>query len=212
MRLFRRLWLAPLLAVACTNGDLEPDVDDESELHPYGSLGNDHGVVRFEFYPSIIAPDDLLEGTATVEITMRYGECLIGFYQTNPHYRQHGVDGEQVFLGVGNDLCATGDPELAECVDVQVQQEVDVAYQLTVETTITGPLEGRQLRFGPLPTADLTQCDGPLPFPIAEIHSNGSARGLDAAGEALWVTQYADPIAATTDQREPIRIQAIPPR
>lgn len=126
-------------------------------------------------------------------------------YDGNPDYRIRGVHGEPVFTDAHTELCAPGDPPFAECSVAEIWQELDIASQLTVFYDVTGPLEGRRLRYGPLPTEALAACEGDVPRVI--VGSNGAARGLDAEGNTLWRVEAFSPAEAATGQSTPIVFQ-----
>jgi len=181
--------------------------DSTGEVPP--PLGMNHGVVKLELRRGESETDDPFVGTTQVEVTLLYRECLIEFYEVNPDWQQVGVEGSTVFQTVvlENALCTAMNPVLADCTVAMITQELAVTKAMTVTYDITGPLENRELYFGPLPTAQLAACqDGS--FPIVRVGNNGSVRGFDASGTQIWTTEAFNPAEATTDQGLAITIQA----
>src|SRR6188474_3150774 len=89
-----------------------------------GSLGMGHGVARLALLSGTGQVDDPFVGTARVEATLSYEECLVGFYEANPSWRQGGPDGGAVFdAALDSGLCDASDPALADCTVVDLLQE-----------------------------------------------------------------------------------------
>jgi hypothetical protein len=172
-----------------------------------GSLGSGHGVVTIEFRRSENEATNPYAGTARVSITLAYLECLADFYAANPGWRQDGGDGAGVFMAAASDGLCAADPEHAECTVAQITQNVDVANALVVDYAITGELEDRRLRFGPLPTEMLAACPDAT-SPTVRIGSNGAIRGTDATGAVFWETKSFSPDTVKTDQGQPLTIRA----
>ena len=190
----------------------DADADTSTGGYDPGSLGNDHGVVLVEFQRHASATEDPFVGTAQIEVTLGYLGCLFDFYENNPEYQQQGREGQIIFgdaLGPG--LCEPLTPETIECSALSIFQSLDVAAFLSVIYDVSGPIEGRRLRFGPLPTAALTLCgDGELPAVI--VVTGSVIRGFDAAGDVIWQTVSFFPHQAATDQSAPITVEVAPPR
>lgn len=189
-----------------STSDAPPTADSTGGGIEGGSLGMDHGVVTLELGRDTQEVDDPFVGTARVEVTLLYLECLIDFYDANPSWQQDGVDGSVVFdAALATGLCDPADPTLIECSVAGFTQELDTGKMLTVRYDVTGPLEDRQLRFGPLPTQELAACPaGGLP--IVRI-SSGAVRGFDAAGAMLWALESFQPPEGATDQGAVLRIR-----
>ena len=195
-----------------TEGSVET-TDGASEADSNGEggppLGAGHGVVVLELRRGDSQVDDPFVGTTRVEVTLLYRDCLIGFYEANPDWRQVGVEGSAVFEAVvlENTLCEAMDPLLADCTVTQITQELDVTKALTVAYDVTGALENRELHFGPLPDAALAACpDGGLP--IVRVGSVAAVRGFDVNGTGIWATESFSPAEAATDQGGAISIRA----
>ena len=192
------------------SGTTDATTDDTGAMPTSGSLGNGHGVVLVELLRAPDADEDPFVDTARVEVSLLYLGCLIDFYEAEPAWRRDGADGSAVFdSALAEGLCDPASAELVECTVADIVQELEVTSALTVTYEVTGPLEGRRLRFGPLPTLELAACaDGGQP--IVRVGSNGSVRGVDASGTTVWVTQSFFPAEAATDVGAPISINAVP--
>lgn len=174
----------------------------------------DHGVVWLQLLRGESEAENPYVGTAKLEITLLYLECLIDFYETNPDYQQDGVEGALVF-GTSEDggegwrdrLCEVSNPNRANCTVDSFRQELVAARQLTVTYTIEGDLENKEVPFGPVPKAELAACEAGGQ-PIVRVGSNGAVRGLTGSGETLWNTEAFNPAEAATDQGGAIKIRA----
>lgn len=150
-----------------------------------------HGYVRIQFARATSEASNPYEGTAQVQLQMAYEDCYQNFYTTNPNWAIDGVDGSLVFgtledggEGWRDRLCEEDEGGRAECEVVEFQQLLDADSRLTVTYNLNGPLESRTLLFGPLPLADLTECEGGL-SPRVRLNVGGT-RGLDANGQQVW--------------------------
>ncbi|MGH1347149.1 MAG: hypothetical protein ACRBN8_36645 [Nannocystales bacterium] len=168
--------LAPMLALS---GCGDPPVEDT------------HGFVKIQFSRSDSEAESPFTGTTQVEIQMSYESCYEDFYATNSNWGLEGEDGELVFgdLEAGGEgwmdrLCQEDVPGRAECEIVGYQQLLDDSSRLTVTYSITGPLEGRVLLFGPLPNAELAACDGGF-APRVRLEVGGT-RGYNSDGDTVW--------------------------
>lgn len=185
-----------------------PTADSTSggPLEP-GSLGMGYGVILLELHPGQSETEDPFIGTSSIQVTLIYLECITVFYNTEMQWQQDGMEGPEVFEAARSmGLCDPGDSTLVECEVAEIRQELDTATQLSVFYDVSGPLEGKRLRFGPLPTAGLAACEAGS-LPIVRVGNSAAIRGLDATGEPLWVTESFDPAEAATDQGAPITIR-----
>lgn len=174
----------------------------------------EHGIVNIEFKRGQSETDSPYFGTARIEVTLRYDECLINFYDANPDYNIFGPEGALVFgtledggEGWKDRLCDSDAAGVVDCVVEEFTQELDVAKQLTIAYSVSGDIEDRQLPFGPLPDQELAQCE-PGSAPIVRVNANGAVRGLDASGSPVWNTETFSPSLAETGQGQPITIRA----
>lgn len=189
-----------------------PTADSTGEGSDPGSLGMAHGVVSIQLLRGRDDEIDPFVGTARVEITLLYRDCLIAFYEANPSWQQQGADGSVVFdAALGAGLCDPSDPELVDCTVAQIVQTLDATQSLTVVHEVTGTLdEGLLLRVGPLPDHQLAACpEGGSP--IVRIGSTEAVRGFDAADALLWTTEAYNPAEAATDQGQSIRVRVTVP-
>lgn len=150
-----------------------------------------HGVVQVAFRRGGAAADSPFGGTVAIELTAEYDTCFKAFYDTNPNYVVDGVDGAPVFGGEDLEgegwqdrLCDDSDPSLVQCTVVSYQQvlETGIPPTLTVRYSVMGNVEDRELNFGPLPTADLADCEGGV---SPRVRLTG-ARGLGAGDTPIW--------------------------
>lgn len=174
----------------------------------------EHGVVWLQLIRGESQADNPYVGTASIQVTLLYRECLIDFYTANPDYEQNGIEGALVF-GTREDggegwldrLCETPNSDRVDCTVTSFRQELATAKQLTINYAITGDPENRELPFGPIPEPELAACEaGGLP--IVRVGSNGAVRGLDGSGNTLWNTESFNPSEATTGQGASIVIKA----
>ncbi len=174
----------------------------------------EHGVVWLQLLRGASQADNPYVGTAKIEITLLYRECLIDFYNANPDYQQTGAEGALVF-GTREDggegwldrLCESPNPNRVSCSVESFRQELSTARQLTVTYVIEGDPENREVPFGPVPKAELAACEAGGQ-PVVRVGSNGAVRGLDGAGNTLWNTESFTPNEAATDQGAAIKIKA----
>lgn len=199
--------LLACLTVACglASGCPAPEGDDL-----------EHGFINIEFKRGQSEMSSPYDGTATIEVTLLYLQCLTSFYEANPDYRQFGLEGALVFgtledggEGWTDRLCEDR-PAQVDCEVTSFRQELDSARQLTISYDVTGPVEDLLLPFGPLPTEELAACDG-FDQPIVRVANQGAVRGLDANGNTVWNTETFDPPEAATGQGAPIQIRAARP-
>jgi hypothetical protein len=176
-----------------------------------------HGSVKIEFRRAANETTNPYAGATHVLITLDYLDCLIDFYDRETTWRQEGPDGFPVF-GTAEDggegwkdrLCDGSLPTGGAAVDcsvVSIEQELDVSKHLSVLYEVSGDIENRTIHFGPLPTAELAQCEGGG-APIVRVGSNGAVRGQTSSGDLVWETKSFDPDKAGTDQGLAIAIRA----
>lgn len=191
------LMLAPL---AGCPGDAEEDLE--------------HGVVWLELRRGESQPDNPYLGTAKIQVTLLYRECLIDFYEANPDYQQYGTEGALIFgkradggEGWQDRLCESPSSSRVSCTVDEFRQELASAKQLTITYSIEGDVEDRELPFGPVPTAELAACEAGGQ-PVVRVGSNGAVRGIDGSGNTLWNTESFSPAEAATGQGAAIGIKA----
>lgn len=158
-----------------------------------------HGFVKVKFARGGAEADSPYIGTTEITMTMTYDSCFTNFYDTNPNWTQEGIDGALVFgtLDDGDEgwkdrLCSPRDADGVECEVIEIDQELDVADQLTVTYSATGEVENRTLKFGPLPLVDKIpefQCDGGSPRVQIDPQQ---IRGRNAAGNVIWEGEALD--------------------
>lgn len=174
----------------------------------------EHGVVWLELRRGDSQPENPYIGTSKIEVTLLYRECLIAFYDANPDYQQYGIEGALVFgktadggEGWQDRLCEVPNSNRVDCTVDSFRQELAMTKQLTITYSIEGDPEDRELPFGPVPTAELADCE-PGSQPIVRVGSNGAVRGIDGSGNTLWNTESFNPSEAATDQGAAIGIRA----
>lgn len=150
-----------------------------------------HGYVKIQFTRAASESENPFEGTQQVVLQMEYEECYQNFYTVNPNWQIDGEDGELVFgteedggEGWRDRLCSEDVGGRAECEVAEFQQLLDGGSRLTVTYNLNGPLEARTLLFGPLPLADLAECEGGF-APRVRLNV-GSTRGTGAMGAPAW--------------------------
>ena len=171
-----------------------------------------HGFIKLRFQRASNQAGDPFVATASITASMRYDMCLLDLYNGQPNLREDGVEGGPVFGGrdLGGEgwldrLCEGDDPEQADCEVTEIRQQLDIpgAENLVVEYSIPSPdIEGRFLRFGPLPTSETAECP-PLMRMIA-----GGVTGFGSGGDMAWEMLTFDPPEAVTDQGLAISIRA----
>lgn len=179
-----------------------------------GSDEMTHGFVKLELRRSDAEESDPYVGTARIVASLEYGTCLTNFYQREVDWHADGTLGEEVF-GAGDGsgenwkdlLCAEGAPYV-ECEILELDQQLDaMPPRLTVAYDVAGAdIEGRLLKFGPLPTPELAACEAGL-LPSVNIGPS-SLQGFDGSGNLLWEISSFNPSAAATNDGGAIRISA----
>jgi hypothetical protein len=174
----------------------------------------EHGVVWLQLLRGESQAENPYVGTARIQVTLLYRECLIDFYTANPDYEQNGVEGSLVFgkredggEGWLDRLCETPNSNRVDCTVDSFAQELATAKQLTVNYAIEGNPENRELPFGPVPDTELADCEG-NGLPIVRVGSNGAVRGIDANGNTIWNTESFQPPEGYTGQGARIKIKA----
>lgn len=172
-----------------------------------------HGTVKVQFNRSEAEVDNPFLGTELITINMRYEECLRDFYTNNPEYQQDGVEGAKIFgapsaggEGWQERLCDDPVASQVECEVVTIEQRLDRVPQLSVTyRVLESDIEAQYVRFGPIPTEDLVDCEGSAP--IVSLDPN-SVAGTTDDGTVVWTTLSFSPNDAKTDQGQAIRIRA----
>ncbi len=168
------------VSLACTVGCGQSDSGDSEDLARAG-----HDFVEVEFQRAASEADDPFEGTATVELEMRYDDCYQEFYAANPNWAIDGEDGSIAFDEWTERLCTEDVGSRAACEVVEIEQyEASGSLRLRVTYDLQGPLDSRRLLFGPLPPSNTVNCaGGAIPAMVLEA---SRTRGLDADGATLW--------------------------
>jgi hypothetical protein len=178
-----------------------------------------HGIVKLQFERGENIDANPFIGTARIEATMEYGECLVEYYSNHSNERQDGVDGEVVFgprdlggEGWTDRLCEDLVDSPIDCTIVSIEQRLDppAAPQLTVVYDVAGApdIEGRQLAIGPFPDREHAEC---MSGEVPEVRV-GTARvsGDNSEGASVWNTETTNPNDAVVDQGKAITIYAAP--
>lgn len=173
-----------------------------------------HGFVKLELRPAENVDVSIFAATAEVVGIMTYGECLVSFYNSNVNWASDGIDGGPVFgtredggEGWKDRLCEQDAAEQADCEILELTQLLDQTAQMRVRYAINDTnLEGRFLKFGPLPTQELAMCEGGL-APLVRTTGPGTLQGFDVGGNKIWDTETFDPSEAATNQGQAIRVR-----
>ena len=176
-----------------------------------------NGIVKLEFRRGDNVDTNPFVGTATIEVTMEYGECLVDYYNNNSNERQDGVDGELVFgpsdlggEGWTDRLCEYDLGQPIDCTVESIEQRLDppAAPQLTVVYRVMDDVENRQLAIGPFPDREHANCmNGGDP----EVRVGVSqASGKNTEGAEVWKTETTNPNEAVIDQGKAITFYAAP--
>jgi hypothetical protein len=184
--------MAGALAFGC--GGLRDNGDDASKRH---------GAIKIQFARAENQPTDPFGATTMIDVVLAYGECLIDFYEENPNWRQDGPDGGPVFESAPG-VCDDDSPGSLACVVESIVQELEVTNTLRVQVSVLDPsqIDGRVLRVGPLPTAEMTGCD-----PRVSVQSVSGSNGVTA----VWAMRSFSPTSGVTDQGGEILVRIGPP-
>ncbi|MBL8942872.1 MAG: hypothetical protein JNK45_06990 [Myxococcales bacterium] len=186
-----------------SEGDVSSSTGDDIELT--------HGTVTLSLVRSEMQASDPFVATTRVIATLTYRDCLTAFYAAHPELAQGGDEGQTIFGSslFGGEawtdrLCDGGEATQASCTVESILQELGATPpQLTVTYAITGDLEGRTLRFGPLPTTTTAGC----PDAIVHVAAKSALSGEDADGRPIWATDNLSDIDAITNQAAAVVIR-----
>ena len=188
LRMWKRMgWVVVAGVVGC-GGATNPD--------------DGHDVVELQIGIADGQPGDLFAGTARVEASLDYGDCLRGFYRTEgATYVIDGPVGIDIFRDWETRLCGADAPEAAApCEGVTITQDVE---HLGVDYDVERIAENHQLAFGPVPGEALAGC-----APVMQVDGEHTLTGFDVNGEPLWITASWQPAEAASGDRQAIRISA----
>ena len=166
-----------------------------------------HGTVFIEL-AALGGESSVFTGTASVELTLHYLECLEDFYRTTGlDWRQEGEQGAPVFEAYPELLCGVlGAPACAVESITSTIDNAESEYTLAVRYAIddAATLEGSQMLVGPVPLAGLTGCT-----PSLQLRSMGAA-GFDAGGEQIWrIGTISGTNEAVAGELAPIRVEIV---
>lgn len=167
-----------------------------------------HGVVKMQFRRSAAEEETPFTGTKQVVATFEYNTCIRDFYESHPSYEYDGVDGAPVFGGLDlggegwRDRMCEEEPGYIEC-EVNSFEQRDARLLVTYDILDDG-MEGRILRFGPLPTRDLVSGCTPVVSQVAEAQ----VFGTDEQNRRLWTAVSVNPMIAETNQGAEMNVQA----
>jgi hypothetical protein len=168
-----------------------------------------HGMIKIDPRPLEGQTGDVFNGTQEVLLAMRYEQCLADFYQQQPSWARDGIDGSSVFAtreeggeGWFERLCDDPERDQAECEVVSIEQHLEADPQLHVRLRIMDSnLEQAFLPFGPVPLAELAECQ-----PVMRVTSN-PAQGFGAGNSRLWATQTWSDSVGAPNQGARIRVR-----
>jgi hypothetical protein len=193
-------WIVLFAVVLSACGSDDGGIPDE------GTLRN--GVVKLQFLRGVQDENPFLPGMQ-VSVAMVYGECLVDYYVQHSDMRQDGVEGEPDFAGLElggegwMDRLCDETSQHADCEVLSIEQQLDeIAPKLTVTYSVSGDLEGRQLRVGPFPKPETAACTNGEAATVRV----GNVSGLDAAGDVVWTMESFDPDDAIVGQGAAISI------
>ena len=199
--------LTSLLACAsCVDRSTGVEAGTETAETETGGEPDDHGTIRVELVPSN-GDASIFDDTAAVIATVHYESCLQDFYlNEHPEYQDSGPDGAPVFADFAARLCSEfADTPACSVTDITQNLFPDnQVYSVTVTFAIDDPatLADRELRLGPLPTAELAGCS-----PRVELRQTGLL-GRDAGGLTIWrIAALPGSNSAETDQGAPLRAE-----
>ncbi len=184
---------------------------DESSTGPDVEL--QHGFVRVQLQAAKGEERDPFAGTARMQITLNYEQCIFDFYVDNPDWRPDGPDGEAVFgssdlggEGWYDRLCSVDAPDIADCDVAMIEQQLDPIPVLRISYVVSGDLDGKVIPFGPLPTAALAGCTEAVQ-PTVRLSNGNLVVGYDDGSAEIWDGADYDPAIVATDEQGPIVVQ-----
>jgi len=175
---------------------------------------SNHGYVKIQLLRAANQDQSPFGGTDKIRAIVFYGDstsqCLVEFYRGNPNWMIDGVDGGPIFEEWADKACQSqDDDESIPCELAVIQQrgmEEGETPTLDITYNVTGSeLENRHLIVGPLPVADLANCDGGA-LPTVSIQAPGIT-GLGTQGSPIWAGSSAPVDKATTDQGLPMKVR-----
>lgn len=176
---------------------------------------SNHGYAKIQLLKAANQDQSPFGGTDSIRALVAYGEatsqCLVEFYRANPDWRDDGLQGGPVFEEWTSKVCETQDAdESISCESGVIWQsgleELDeIPYLNIIYNVSGGDLENRVLIVGPLPTAELANCDGDS-LPTVSIQAPGIT-GNGADGNPIWQGTSAPEFKATTNQGLPMKVR-----
>jgi hypothetical protein len=183
---------------------------DETTTGPDVEL--QHGFVRVQLQAAD-GERDPFAGTARMQITLNYEQCIFDFYVANPDWRPDGPDGEGVFgssdlggEGWYDRLCSVDVPDIADCDVAMIEQQLDPIPVLRITYVVSGDLDGKVVPFGPLPMLALAGCSDEV-LPTVRLSNGNLVVGYDDASTEIWDGGTYDPSTAATDDEAAIVVQ-----
>jgi len=167
-----------VVGLGCDASDDSVDVE-RIDGRNVGAFGNDHGYVAVTLED---AAEPMLPGTVEIGVRLYYGGCFEDFYRREHQWRADGERGGSVFdSAMRDDLCGD-DEDGVGCSVADLHQNLRGDAKLVADYEVDGPLDGRTLRVGPLPTRTLAGCDPEVPVYAGQLEVWGRA----ADGTVLW--------------------------
>lgn len=168
-----------VMGLGCDASDDSVDVE-RIDGRNVGAFGNDHGYVAVTLQDADVP---MLPGTAEIGVRLYYGGCFEEFYRRDHQWRADGERGASVFdSAMRGDLCDDEGDDGVGCTVVDLHQNLRGDAKLVADYEVDGPLDGRTLRVGPLPTRGLAGCDSESPVYAGQLEIWGYA----ADGSVSW--------------------------
>jgi hypothetical protein len=184
-----------------------------------GGGSDNHGYAKIQLLRAGNMDHSPFGGTDTIRALVMYGaatsQCLVEFYRANPDWRDDGVGGGPIFEAWTTKVCQTQDEdESIPCDSATIWQsgldEQDEIPYLNFEYHVSEgasaeDLENHVLIVGPLPTAQLADCDGGA-LPTVSI-SAGNITGQGSEGGMIWQGTSCPEYMAQTNQGLPMKVR-----
>ncbi len=161
---------------------------------------DNHGYVRLQLRRSQSEADSPFVGTAKIVAQIYYNQCLADFYDMlHPEYKYEGTKGAEVFADWQESLCDHGE---VDCTVESFAQFFSARSGLQTHYQIQeASVEYKDLAVGPFPNDRLVKsCQ-----PVIDI-AYDSLRGLDGAGNTIWVVDSTQHPSAIPGQHANVEI------